>query len=292
MAPLSKIAGASLLASVALAAPAHQAKRDGTFVSGGVLYSTSTETYTIYETPTPTPEEASPSPWISATPEVPSWTPTPSPVNTPEESPEYTPETPTTPTTPAEPTTPHLPALPTTWSAPSLPTSWGLPSISLPTPTQETETPGATPTQSSSPGGIGGIGQWFSNVDLTFYDTNGETSCGKTVDGTKVDIIAMAINQMGPASNNNPFCGKKVEIEYNGKSATAEVVDKCAGCVSFHSPLSIRFRAFLFLLKKFNLLTIPTQQSGNSIDLSRALFQKFSNFGSGRLTGAKWKFVD
>jgi len=69
---------------------------------------------------------------------------------------------------------------------------------------------------------------------MTFYDT-GLGACGEYDDGTQVDIVALAVDIMGPLSNTNPLCGKTITISHNGKTITATVKDKCMGCVSLTS---------------------------------------------------------
>lgn len=312
MAPLSKLAGMSLLASAAFAAPthhgqghgAHHAKRGGTFVSGGVLYSTSTATYTIYETPTTFSEPTISTPLVSSTVDTPVYAPT---TSSTVDTPVYTPATidlSTVFTPPSWPTpsvsTPAVstPAVSTpVVSTPAVSTPVvSTPAVSTPayiTPSASSTTSSAAATQTSSDSGgiLGGIVHWFQDAQLTFYETNGVTSCDETVDGNTQSIIAMSSSQMGTQSNNNQYCGKMVEIEYEGKTAQAKVVDKCAGCVS-----SIPVMFFMFcsrILSWQNCQIANTlQQTGTSIDLSKAVFEKFASFSVGRLHNAKWRFID
>ncbi|KAI2634805.1 RlpA-like double-psi beta-barrel-protein domain-containing protein-containing protein [Hypomontagnella submonticulosa] len=68
--------------------------------------------------------------------------------------------------------------------------------------------------------------------DMTYY-TPGLGACGKW--NSEADhIVALAPAQYGHDANPNKakVCGRKINIHYNGKSATATVVDKCPGCAS------------------------------------------------------------
>jgi len=62
--------------------------------------------------------------------------------------------------------------------------------------------------------------------------------------------------------NENPFCGKKVKVTYEGKSIEVKVVDRCPGC------------------------------SENDLDLSPSAFKKLAPLGKGRLKQVKWKMID
>ena len=79
---------------------------------------------------------------------------------------------------------------------------------------------------------------------MTFYDGGGALgSCGEPIIDTEL-AIALPVGFMGAASNNNKYCGKTVNIKYNGITQTATVKDKCGGC------------------------------QGHSIDMTRGLFEK------------------
>ena len=93
--------------------------------------------------------------------------------------------------------------------------------------------------------------------DLTYFDTatvpSSPGACGTTNNGEIDLVLALPHGIMEPLD-----CGRTVRIEYGGKTEVGKVVDKCNGC------------------------------SDQSIDLSRALFQKFSGLEAGRLFGAVW----
>jgi hypothetical protein len=52
-------------------------------------------------------------------------------------------------------------------------------------------------------------------------------------------VVALPFGLMGALSNDNPYCGKTITIEYNGKRIVATVVDKCMGCYDYSIDLSI-----------------------------------------------------
>ncbi|KAJ8068125.1 hypothetical protein OCU04_003696 [Sclerotinia nivalis] len=72
--------------------------------------------------------------------------------------------------------------------------------------------------------------------DLTFYDV-GLGACGWTNSDSEL-VVAMSAGLMGTQSNGNPNCGKKIKINYKGKSVTVKVVDKCMGCARYDLDLS------------------------------------------------------
>ncbi|OQD76777.1 hypothetical protein PENANT_c117G10682 [Penicillium antarcticum] len=93
--------------------------------------------------------------------------------------------------------------------------------------------------------------------DLTFYDTARDASspsaCGVTNNGEADFVLALPQGIMTTGD-----CGRFVHIDYEGQKYTGVVVDKCMGC------------------------------DDKSIDVSKALFRKFSPLEKGRLFGAKW----
>ncbi|KAJ5610299.1 Allergen Asp f 7 [Penicillium lagena] len=121
--------------------------------------------------------------------------------------------------------------------------------------------PSASSSSSSSSGGSNYSGSCDSGSpctgDLTYYDTSttstNPSACGTTNDGLTESVLALPHGIMTDGD-----CGKTVTISYNGVTASGTVVDKCMGC------------------------------DDTSIDLSRALFEKFSDLDAGRLSGATW----
>ncbi|KAI0348483.1 barwin-like endoglucanase, partial [Trametopsis cervina] len=69
----------------------------------------------------------------------------------------------------------------------------------------------------------------------TFYAT-GLGACGIT--NTDSDFIAAVSHDFfdtfpgynGLNPNNNPLCNKKVQVEYQGKTVTVAITDRCTGC--------------------------------------------------------------
>ncbi|KAI1142001.1 RlpA-like double-psi beta-barrel-protein domain-containing protein-containing protein [Hypoxylon sp. FL0543] len=80
--------------------------------------------------------------------------------------------------------------------------------------------------------------------DMTYY-TPGLGACGITNSESDA-VVAMSPAQYG-------HCGQSIKISYNGKTATAKVVDKCPGC------------------------------AGNSIDVSPTIFQQLADLSLGRV---------
>ncbi|ESZ92974.1 hypothetical protein SBOR_6640 [Sclerotinia borealis F-4128] len=94
--------------------------------------------------------------------------------------------------------------------------------------------------------------------DLTYYDV-GLGACGWTNSDSEL-VVALSHGLMGTQSNGNPYCGKKINIKYKGKSVTVKVVDKCMGCAK------------------------------NDLDLSPAAFKVLSPESAGRIKGT-WSWA-
>ncbi|KAA8619579.1 DPBB-1 domain containing protein [Pyrenophora tritici-repentis] len=83
-------------------------------------------------------------------------------------------------------------------------------------------------------------GSLFNDVDITVYDNTGAAgACGEALydDDVVVAIAQGAWNEMGGSTYNsqtgaatNPWCGKKVKVNYNGGSVVATIMDLCPGC--------------------------------------------------------------
>lgn len=110
--------------------------------------------------------------------------------------------------------------------------------VSTSTYTPSAEAPASTTTSASS----GGSGAEFSG-DATYY-APGLGACGWT--NTESDFIAALnvdqFNGFGSMSNGNPVCGKKATIQYQGKTVTVTITDKCPGCS--HGDLDLSPAAF------------------------------------------------
>ncbi|KAM3550031.1 hypothetical protein ARSEF4850_008545 [Beauveria asiatica] len=85
----------------------------------------------------------------------------------------------------------------------------------------------------SSTGGGGGGGSGEYSGQMTYYAV-GPGACGPDDTGkdNTDNIVALSSILMGPLSNTNPMCGRKIKIFAKGKSTEATVRDKCpiAGC--------------------------------------------------------------
>lgn len=111
------------------------------------------------------------------------------------------------------------------------PTEWA---SSTPAPAPPAPTiPASSSTTSSAPASTSsssGGGEEF-NGQATFYEV-GLGACGWT---NSDDELVAALNweqwdQFGSESNGNPACNKKATLNYEGKSVTVKIVDKCMGC--------------------------------------------------------------
>lgn len=105
-----------------------------------------------------------------------------------------------------------------------------------------------------------GGGQTYTG-DITFYDA-GLGSCGWTTDGSSEYVVALSHLLIGEKSNDNPYCGRMIEVTRGGKSVKAKVVDKCMGCAH------------------------------DNVDLSRVAFNELAHEDEGRVPGCSWRFVD
>ncbi|OAA51385.1 allergen Asp F7 [Beauveria brongniartii RCEF 3172] len=98
-----------------------------------------------------------------------------------------------------------------------------------PQPSSTSEAP--APSSTSGGGGGGGSGEY--KGEMTYYAV-GPGACGPDDTGkdNTDNIVALSSILMGPLSNNNPMCGKKIKIFAKGKTTEATVRDKCpvAGC--------------------------------------------------------------
>jgi hypothetical protein len=89
-------------------------------------------------------------------------------------------------------------------------------------------------------------GATYENVDITIYDNNGGFgACGtKLTDGDM--IVALAKDAWGASTYDvmtgeatNPWCGQKIDVEYNGNHITATIMDMCPGCSGHDIDLSL-----------------------------------------------------
>ncbi|KAJ3765644.1 RlpA-like double-psi beta-barrel-protein domain-containing protein-containing protein [Lentinula raphanica] len=106
----------------------------------------------------------------------------------------------------------------------------------------------------------GGTGQG------TYYDT-GLTSCGQTyTDSDLIVALSHLFYDSYPGAtanpNNNPVCGKKLTAQYQGKSVTVTVADRCTGCAMY------------------------------DLDFTPTAFQALADLSVGRISGVVWSFDD
>ncbi|KAF9044790.1 hypothetical protein BDZ89DRAFT_979883 [Hymenopellis radicata] len=126
------------------------------------------------------------------------------------------------------------------------------------TSTSTAESSGSTGDSSSGSGSHTG--------EITFYAT-GLGACGITnVDTDPICAVSTMIFDNYPGydgvnPNNNPICGKKIQVNYQGKTTTVTVTDRCGGCAE------------------------------NDLDFSPTSFTILADQSLGRLTGATWDYV-
>ncbi|KAI0287672.1 RlpA-like double-psi beta-barrel-protein domain-containing protein-containing protein [Russula brevipes] len=100
----------------------------------------------------------------------------------------------------------------------------------------------------------------ISNARITYYDIGGaQVACGGYYQPSDF-VVALNGAQFGDVYP-GPYCGKYITITAFGKTATAEVVDKCPGCPY------------------------------GGLDLTKGLFAHFTDIGAGVIS-ADWDWVD
>lgn len=144
----------------------------------------------------------------------------------------------------------------TVQAAVSVPTEPAAPTTSKTTSTVATSTAAATSAPTT------GSGETF-HGDGTYYDA-GLGACGKvnTDSDFIVAISQQRYNKQTPNGNpnNNPLCGQKLNVSYEGKSVQVTIVDSCPGC------------------------------SYDSLDLSPAAFSQIADKDLGRIQ-LEWEFA-
>ena len=136
-------------------------------------------------------------------------------------------------------------------------------SSSAPAPAAPAPAPSSTQVlqKSGSGGPCEGPGSGCSG-DITHWD-GGLGACGWIVNTASDMEIALPVGLMGSQSNGNPYCGRSLTIQGpSGNLVQATVGDKCMGC------------------------------SGDSIDLTDALFTAVAPSGNGRVSNIQWWFQD
>jgi len=135
-------------------------------------------------------------------------------------------------------------------------------------PTSKPPSSGGGGSGGSSGGGSDPFGNFFAGTQtgqLTFYEL-GLTACGSTP--TDSDMVAAASEHLFDAvpgangnPNDNPICGKQVQIEFEGHTIVVSIQDRCVACAS------------------------------TDLDLSPSAFSQLASQSRGRVSGAQWHFV-
>jgi hypothetical protein len=124
-------------------------------------------------------------------------------------------------------------------------------------------TSAATPAASTGGGYSGGGGKGDNVGDMTYYDVEvGLGSCGTTATNDE-NVVALSYLDMnnGANPNNNPLCGKTINIYSDTGVHTAKVFDTCPACAK------------------------------GSLDLPEPLFKLIAPAGDGRVKGVSWSFA-
>lgn len=169
---------------------------------------------------------------------------------------------------PASTSTSASPSVPTssaadTTSAPPPPTTTApattaAPAPAAPEPTTTSSSSTSTsaapaPSSTSSSGSGSGSGSGSHTGDGTYYITatsmTNPSFCDTANDGTSENVVALSSDIM-----TSSLCGASITVEYEGKTATGTVVDKCPGC------------------------------DADSIDMSEHMFGSLTDLGAGRIT--------
>lgn len=145
----------------------------------------------------------------------------------------------------AQPTTTTQAAQVAPAAEPAQPTTTEQAQQAAPTTTAQAAPAQSTPTTESKPAS-GSSGEQFSNVDITIYDNNGGFgACGTELHDSDM-IVALAKDAWGASTYDvmtgaatNPWCGQKINIDYNGNSIQATIMDLCPGCSGHDIDLSL-----------------------------------------------------
>lgn len=248
----NRIVALSALAAIAAAVPLNNKRQEAYSITTDIVVETVWTTTTVWVEPT---ADSAPAQSVGGFFESYSQPPpssTPVAVTPSVQSPAPPPPAPTS--TSSTSTYVPPPPAPTTTTTPA-------PAPQQPTPTYAAP-PAATTAASSGSSSSSGQGQY--SGDITYYDVSvGAGSCGwQGSNGQDLVAIAADVMQNGANPNDNPNCGKTINIYYNGNTHTATVYDTCPTC------------------------------SGGSLDLTQELFQKVAPDGDGRVHGVSWSFAD
>lgn len=200
----------------------------------------------FFERPRPSTPAAQPTsvftpPPVQYTPPAPKETPSSSPAPVPTTTAAAPPPPPPSPAPPA-------PEKPSTTVAPYVPPAVPTKEPESTTPVAPPALPTITPPKQAqpvpAPNSGSGSGQKYTG-EMTIYNPAGELgACGKRLSDDEF-IVALGAPTMGPSTYNvmtgeatNPWCGKSIQITYQGKTAVGRIEDKCPGCAAGDIDLS------------------------------------------------------
>jgi hypothetical protein len=201
----------------------------------------------FYEQQKPTPSRA-PAAAAPSAPAAPAYTPPAVEQPKPSPSPSPKPEPSQAPAPAPQPEQPK-PEQPKPEEPKPEPSQAPAPAPQAPAPAPQPEpvyTPAPAPSAAPAPSSpapqknTGLAGASYSDVDITVYDNSGVPgACGKALTD---DMMVVAISQglwdaKGGSTYNymtgessNPWCGQEIEIDYNGATTKATIMDLCPGC--------------------------------------------------------------
>ncbi|KAM3519910.1 hypothetical protein NHJ13051_007181 [Beauveria bassiana] len=115
-----------------------------------------------------------------------------------------------------------------------------------PQPTAEPAAPAPPPPSRPEPAEFGAAPQSSSTSEAPAPSSTSACGPDDTGKDNTDNIVALSSKLMGPLSNNNPMCNKKINIFANGKSIDATVRDKCPSCAEGSIDVSEKVYKFLF----------------------------------------------
>lgn len=269
------IVALSLLGFAAAAPYKHfeqKAKRDLVWVTHTAeVVETVVQTTTVWVDPTEEAQDYTPTPTPELTTETTTkntsvYTPTPEPTST--EAPVTTEEPSTSSTssvyTPPAPTTTETPTstyvAPTTTETPSSTSTYVAPTTEATSSAVPTSSAVVAAEDTSSSSMTGALAGDKDNCQATWYNTLGAYAACGTQHWDTESVVALKSSTFN--TYKSEICGKKITLEYNGKTTTATLVDSCPGC------------------------------NGEwDIDLSPPVFEALTgDLGVGRISGMTWHF--
>ena len=93
----------------------------------------------------------------------------------------------------------------------------------------------AAPAGAATPVVIGSV----HHGTATYYNDADTGACGTALNAASQNLVAVSPVYWTTANpNNDPVCGLKVQVTFQGKSLTVPVRDKCPSCAAGHIDLS------------------------------------------------------